>query len=85
LMDVLYLGLPCVVLIRSMLDKEQDIHLKQLKMKTKGQLLVFKEDKLNHEDLLDALKNQILNLTTTRQAINLDGAATAAKHLARFI
>ncbi len=85
LMDILYLGIPCVVLVRDMQDKEQDIHLKQLVRKTGNQLLIFKEKDLNHNDLFEALKKQILNPGHREKTINLNGAAIAADHLCRLL
>ncbi|MCD4722971.1 MAG: hypothetical protein K8S13_24400 [Desulfobacula sp.] len=85
LMDILHLGIPCVVLVRKMQDKEQDIHLRQLLMKTGNQLLVFRENDLNHDELFAALKNQILAPRQKEKTINLNGAAMAADHLFRLL
>ncbi|MCP4671979.1 MAG: hypothetical protein GY857_11810, partial [Desulfobacula sp.] len=85
LMDILHIGIPCVVLLRNMQDREQEIHLKQLSMKTGNQLLVFQEDNLNHRDLADALEKQMLNPGHGKATINLNGAAIAADHLFRLL
>ncbi len=85
LMDILYTGIPCVVLVREMQDREQDIHLKQLLAQTGSQLLVFRENSLNHLDLVDALKKQMANPEYGEKIINLNGAAIAAGHLFRLL
>ncbi len=85
LMDMLHIGIPCVVLVREMQDREQEIHLKQLLLKTGNQLLVFQENSLNHQDLFDALKKQMLNTEHGEKTINLNGAAIAAGHLFRLL
>ncbi len=81
LMDILHLGTPCVVLIRGMQDKEQEIHLEQLRMKTGNQLLVLRENDLTHKTLLRALENQVTRPRVIEKSINLNGAKNAADHL----
>jgi predicted glycosyltransferase len=80
-MDILHLGTPCVVLLRGMEDKEQDIHLQQLRMKTGNQLLVLRENDLNQNKLLGALENQVTKPKVIEKSINLNGAKNAADHL----
>jgi predicted glycosyltransferase len=81
LMDVLHLGTPCVVIIRNMQDKEQEIHLQQLQKKTGNQLIVLGENSLNHSDLFLALKTQLARPKKQDESINLNGAERAAKYL----
>jgi predicted glycosyltransferase len=85
LMDVLYTEKPCVVMVRDMQDQEQDIHLKQLLMKTGNQLLIFHENGLNHQELFNALKKQMFNSEYQDNNINLNGAAIASGHLVRLL
>lgn len=85
LMDILHLGTPCVVLLREMEDKEQDIHLQQLRMKTGNQLLVLRENDLNHNKLLGALENQVTRPKVIEKSMNLNGAKNAADHLFKLL
>jgi predicted glycosyltransferase len=85
LMDVLALGLPAVVVLRAMQDREQQQHLERLQHAA-GELLSPVEEHAAGAESLCELMRRALGATTRRtHRIDMDGAATAAKLLAGLL
>lgn len=83
LVDILSLKRSALVCIRSMADKEQDVHLQRLQESVCDGLYVVEEDSVSREELKNAivrLQDEILE-----HAINLVGAQNAAKILAERV
>lgn len=85
LMDVLYRGLPTVVLLREMRDNEQQIHLNQLMHTTPHQFLVLSEAEATREDIYTALQRQLSQAAPKRAGVNLEGAPRAAHTLVALL
>jgi len=82
--DVLSLGIPAVVLLRSLQDKEQEQHLQRLTMKTGDLLRTLPESQATAETLEQLLRSQLTSTPPTT-GINLNGAESAARHLGRYV
>ncbi len=84
LTDVLAAGLPAVVLLRAMLDNEQQAHLKLLRKYTQGQLLPLDEPQVTAQSIEMAVREQLdkKNVIAPGESINLQGAENAARLLA---
>jgi len=80
LVDVLSLSLPALVILRDMLDSEQQQHLDILKHTPGISLTTLPED-TGEDRLAEILHNLPHHQSSSRNLVNLDGAVNAAKHL----
>lgn len=87
LTDVLYAGLPTVVLERNMEDAEQQLHLQRLARFTDNYILSLPERDLQAETLYSMLRQQLQKSTSQRPLfrVNLHGAGIAADYLATLL
>jgi predicted glycosyltransferase len=84
LMDVLSLSMPAIVLLRGMQDQEQQYHLEKL-LQAGGNMLTPLPENSTRQDLATALASLRSPRREADVAINLDGAAAAAHHLAAML
>jgi predicted glycosyltransferase len=80
LTDLLAIGLPAVVLLRGMKDKEQQIHTRLLQKQTGRQLITLDETAITPEILTESLQTQ-LRQPVVQAAVNLQGAENCAHRL----
>ncbi len=85
LIDVLATGRPAVVLVRPMQDEEQRLHLELLCARTGPALVPVAEEDISAGHLAALLADQLQRPARRDTAINLDGAARAARELARLL
>jgi predicted glycosyltransferase len=85
LVDVLYTGLPAVVMLRAMQDAEQQIHVDNLLQATAGSLVVLDEEKSDAPAIQAALQSQLDRQAPLVHDINLAGAENASRHLAQLM
>jgi len=81
IMDVLALNLPSVVVLREMLDREQQLHLDRLRQAAGELLQVVGESGAEAGELARLLLANLAYSGPLRQAINLDGAERTAERL----
>ncbi len=80
--DVLSLNIPAVVLLRSLQDEEQQLHMQRLVQHTGKQLQTLSEQEATTTALENAFRRQ-LAVTREVTSIRLNGAEAAARHLAQ--
>ncbi len=85
LMDVLYTGIPALVVEREMRDNEQQIHLQRLQRKIGSRIHIIQEAEILDEQMLSFLLDNVPGNQNSDAVINLDGAATAASILNRIL
>jgi len=85
LMDVLYAGLPALVVERAMRDNEQQLHLQQLQKKVGNRIHVIPEAEILSAQLLSFLSDNLSKDVNPSVAVNLGGAAKAAAILTRLL
>jgi len=85
LMDVLYAGLPALVVERAMRDNEQQLHLQQLQKKVGNRIHVIPEAEILSDQILSFLCDNLSKAVNPSVAVNLDGAAKAAAILTRLL
>ena len=85
LMDVLYAGLPALVVERAMRDNEQQLHLQQLQKKVGNRIHVIPEAEILSDQIRSFLCDNLLKDINPSVAVNLDGAAEAAVILTRLL
>ncbi len=78
LMDVLYAGVPALVVEREMRDGEQQLHLQRLRKKVGEGVRVIPEAEILGEQIASYLLDNLLINGNPTAVINLDGAADAA-------
>ncbi len=81
LIDVLAAQLPALVVLRPMRDEEQELHLQSLLAAVPGRFRLIREDQVNPEQLRQALEAAQQEGICRPVAVDLDGAATAARTL----
>lgn len=84
IIDILSLALPALVIIRDMKDGEQQVHLQKL-LKSTGDNISVLTEKCSEEKLLSYLKTQIQKKSGNQVEISMNGAETAAHHLASLL
>ena len=84
LMDVLAAQLPALIVLRPMRDNEQEIHLEHLLTAVGSRFRLIREEEANVTVLQQALQ-AALQESVAPVAINLDGAARAARFLAGLL
>ena len=85
LTDLLYMGLPGLVVVREMQDREQQTHLEALKALVSDRLQTVNEGEANPVELEALLRRQLQSSAQTPAAIRLDGAECAARHIDQAI
>lgn len=85
LTDLLYLGLPGLVILRNMADLEQQEHLDRLKNLFPNRLFSILEDECNPANLEICLRRQLQHAREKYTGVHLGGAETAADHLGRAV
>jgi len=85
LMDVLYTGLPTLVVERQMRDNEQQLHLQRLAKKVKERIIVISEAGVTSEQMTASLLDNFSKDERVPVDVNLDGAAEAAIALNEFL
>lgn len=83
LTDLLYLGIPGLVVLRNMADLEQQEHLDRLKNLFPNRLFSILEDECNPANLEICLRRQLQHAREKYTGVHLGGAETAADHLGR--
>ncbi len=82
--DILSLSLPAIIILRDMQDNEQQIHIQKL-LGTLGDNIIVLTEFSNEEELFTALYSQSQNKSSKAVRATLDGAETAAIHLASVL
>ena len=85
LIDVVSAGIPAIVVLRNMKDQEQQLHVSALQKHLSDNLLTIDETDCDHSPpiLHSQLSTLFMNNNGSEpSAINLSGAATAARYLA---
>ena len=85
LMDILYVGLPALVVEREMQDNEQQIHLQRLLARVGDRINTVSEADITGEEIASLLLDNLLKSERLPVAINLNGATEAAKILDRLL
>ncbi len=85
LMDILHLGIPAMVLLRSMVDNEQQLHLQALKKNMTEQLSVHSEELVGELDLESFFTTHLMRSKSFPATFNLDGAQIAAEHILKKV
>jgi predicted glycosyltransferase len=85
LMDVLYAGIPALVVEREMRDGEQQLHLQRLREKVGEGVRVIPEAEIPGEQIASCLLENLLINGNPAAAVNLDGAANVAVMLNRLL
>jgi predicted glycosyltransferase len=78
LMDVVYAGIPAVVILREMQDAEQQVHLRCLKNVLGERLKVVSESDLSPTLLKELLLSNLQAVVKKKEEIALDGAQKSA-------
>lgn len=85
LMDILYTGLPALVVEREMRDSEQQLHLQRLRAKVGKRVRVISEGEILGEQIVSCLLDNLLENGNPDTVVNLDGAAEAAVMLNQLL
>lgn len=85
LMDVLYAGIPALVVTRGMRDNEQQLHLQLLQKTMENRIHVIPEAKTPSYQIRSFLCDNLSKNINPSTAVNLDGAAGAAAVLHRLL
>ena len=85
LMDVLYVGLPALVVERAMQDNEQQIHLQRLLARVGDRINTVPEADINGEQITSFLLDNLSKNKKLPVAVNLSGATEAAMILDRLV
>ena len=80
LMDVLTAAVPALVIMREMIDKEQEEHIRLLQEYCPGSLVVVKEGSVDKKELSGAIE-LLLKKRIKRQPLNLAGSEAAARQI----
>jgi predicted glycosyltransferase len=81
LVDILFAGIPTLVILREMQDKEQQIHVERLEAELPGRLTSVSETEVGVEGLKEILLQNILVGTERKVGVKIDGASRAAHYL----
>jgi predicted glycosyltransferase len=84
LIDILYTGLPALVVEREMRDNEQQLHLQQLRTKVGEMIHVIPETEILGEQIASLLLDN-LSKNINPSVVNIDGATEAAVILNRLL
>jgi predicted glycosyltransferase len=79
--DILFAGIPTLVILREMQDKEQQIHVERLEAELPGRLTSVSETEVGVEGLKEILLQNILVGTERKVGVKIDGASRAAHYL----
>ncbi len=85
LTDLLYAGVPGLVILRDMADQEQQKHLHCLQYRFPNQLSSMHEKQCSQDNLAENVKRMMEMPSEKGLEIRLDGAETAARHLHQTI
>ena len=85
LMDVLYAGIPTLVVEREMRDNEQQLHLQRLAAAVGDRIGVVPEAQVTGEQITSLLLENLLKEAKPPAAVNLEGATRAAMILERLL
>jgi predicted glycosyltransferase len=85
LTDLLYLGLPGLVVLRNMADREQKEHLDRLKDLFPSRLLSIFEDECSPANLETCMRQQLQCAREKYAGVHLGGTETAACHLGQAV
>ncbi len=85
LMDIIYCGMPSLVVLREMEDKEQQIHLDCLLRITGNRLTTVQESQVSAKELESLLMKNLQAAKSAPPEINTDGAVRAAYYLNQFL
>lgn len=85
LMDILYVGLPALVVEREMQDNEQQIHLQRLLARVGDRINTVSEADITGEQITSLLLDNLVKNERLPVAVNLKGAAEAATILAQSL
>ncbi len=85
LMDILHLGIPAVVILREMADREQQLHLQKLQQRLGNQLAVCSEEEVKVAALTGLLLQQLQQKVPFAKSVHLDGAERAAQRLMEML
>ena len=85
LMDIMYCGIPSLVVLREMEDKEQQIHLGCLLRKTGNRLTTVGESQVSAKELESLLLKNLQVAQSAPFEIKTDGAVRAAYYLNQFL
>ena len=83
--DILSIHIPAVVLLRDIIDHEQELHLKRLASLTGTSLKVIPEKKASPESLQHALASQLHATVNEGERPDMNGAENAARKLMEYI
>lgn len=81
LVDVVFAEIPTLVVLRDMLDQEQQVHVSRLQEKLAGSLVSVSEDDITAENLLVLLLQNLNRTVPVKNRVEVGGAARAARHL----
>jgi len=85
LMDIIYCGMPSLVVLREMEDKEQQIHLDCLLQIPGNRLTTVQESQVSPEELESLLMKNLQAAQSAPPEIQTDGAVRAAYYLNQFL
>lgn len=81
LVDVLYAGIPTLVILREMQDQEQQAHVKCLQEKLEGSFVSLSEGEISVASLSLALMRNVIAIIPREHGVDVDGATRAASYL----
>jgi len=81
LVDVLYVNIPTLVILREMKDQEQQEHLVCLQKQLSSSLVGVSEEEVTAEQLQQVLQELLDGAAAVDYGVNVDGAARAAKYI----
>jgi len=84
LMDVVTAGVPALVAMREMKDKEQQEHIHRLRDHCPESFIMVEENSVNAEDLRESL-SLLYKSKTEQPPINLKGSEAAARHISSLL
>ena len=85
LMDIMFCGMPSLVVLREMEDKEQQIHLACLLRITGNRLTTVQESQVSAKELESLLLKNLEAAKSAPPEIKIDGAVRAAHYLNQFL
>lgn len=85
LTDLLYAGVPGLVILRDMADQEQQEHLHCLQYRFPNQLSSMHEKQCSQDNLAENVKKMMDRPSEKPPGINLDGAEKAAEFIGRIV
>jgi len=79
--DVVFAGVPTLVVLRDMKDQEQQAHVHCLQAKLAGALVSLSEDDITAEKLQILLLQNLQKTVPVKNRVEVNGATRAARHL----